>query len=138
MNKRVSPSLWVPSLINICAVLTFTLLMDSMSLIAKEEKTKPEKGAKTADYALIKGSVFREDGFSIQGAHVSCRRVSDSKPKWKTSSGEGGEFAFRLPVGKMQYMVTAELEGFEPASKTVEIANDERQDISIVLIRKNP
>jgi hypothetical protein len=138
MKKRASPSLWVPLLITIWAVLAFALLLDSSSLIAKDKKTKPEKDAKIADYALIKGSVFREDGFSIQGARVSCRRVSDSKPKWETSSGDGGEFAFRLPVGKMQYIVTADLKGFEPGSKTVEITNDERQDISIVLIRKNP
>jgi hypothetical protein len=38
----------------------------------------------------------------------------------------------------MQYIVTAEMNGFEPASKPVEILNDERQDISLVLKSKTP
>ena len=98
---------------------------------------KPEK-EKIADYSLIAGSVFRDDGFSLRGAKVTCRRSTDKKAKWETYSSEAGEFAFRLPVGKMKYVVTAELKGFEPASKAVQIENNERQDISIVLPAKKP
>ncbi len=102
-------------------------------LSAKNKKKEPP-----ADYALIKGSVFREDGFSIQGAKVTCRRATDKKPKWETTSSEGGEFAFRVPVGKMEYIVMAEMKGFDSTSKKVDIVNDERQDISIILPSKKP
>jgi Carboxypeptidase regulatory-like domain len=115
-----------------------SLLAVPSNWVAKEEGSRNAKEKKSADYALIRGSVFRDDGFSMRGARVSCRRAKDSKPKWETFSGEGGEFAFRLPVGKMQYIITAEMNGFQPASKTVEIANDERQDISIVLSARKP
>lgn len=117
------------------AGLCTTFMPGSTTLLAKDKKPKKSK---TADYALIKGSVFRGDGFSLRGARVTCRRAADSKPKWETFSGENGEFAFRVPVGKMQYIVTAEWSGAEPASKTVEITNNERQDIAIILKSKTP
>ncbi|MGB7624706.1 MAG: carboxypeptidase-like regulatory domain-containing protein [Terriglobia bacterium] len=123
---------------SLCVTLAATLFAAPPSMGTKEKEPKKGKDTKSADYALIKGSVFRDDGISLRGARVSCRRASDSKAKWDTFSGDGGEFAFRVPVGKMQYIITAELSGFQPASKTVEIANDERQDISIVLSAKKP
>ncbi|MDD5543833.1 MAG: carboxypeptidase-like regulatory domain-containing protein [Acidobacteriia bacterium] len=101
-------------------------------------KDKPPKKDKNTDYALIKGSVFRDDGLSLRGARITCRRATDSKPKWETVSGEGGEFAFRVPIGKMDYIVSAEMKGFQEASKTVSILQDERQDISIILPIKKP
>lgn len=113
-----------------------TVLVSPAVLLAKEKK--PKKSDKASDYALIKGSVFKEDGFSVRGARVTCRKAGDTKPKWETTSGDGGEFAFRLPVGKMQYLITAEMKGFESVSKPVEIENDERQDISIILKSKTP
>ncbi|MBZ5552278.1 MAG: carboxypeptidase-like regulatory domain-containing protein [Acidobacteriia bacterium] len=126
------------TLLFLCTLLACTLSGISFNLSAKEKSPKKEKDSKLAEYALIKGSVFREDGFSLRGAHVSCRRTSDAKAKWETLSGDGGEFAFRVPAGKMQYIITAELSGFQSASKTVDIAQDERQDISIVLNARKP
>ncbi|MBZ5535053.1 MAG: carboxypeptidase-like regulatory domain-containing protein [Acidobacteriia bacterium] len=126
------------TLLLLATLLAGTLWGGSSNLCAKEKNPGKEKEPKSADYALIKGSVFREDGFSVRGARVSCRRASDAKPRWETVSGDGGEFAFRVPAGKMQYLITAELGGFQSASKTVDIAKDERQDISIVLNTRKP
>lgn len=126
------------ALLLLCMLLAGTLGGTSFNLCAKEKNPKKEKETKPAEYALIKGSVFREDGFSVRGASVSCRRASDNKPRWETVSGDGGEFAFRVPAGKMQYIITAETSGFQPVSKTVDITKDERQDISIVLKARKP
>jgi carboxypeptidase family protein len=126
------------TLLLLCTLLAGIIGGVSLNLCAKEKDPKKEKETKPAEYALIKGSVFREDGFSVRGARVSCRRTSDAKPRWETISGEGGEFAFRLPAGKMQYIIAVELSGFLPASKSVDIAKDERQDISIVLNARKP
>lgn len=114
----------------------FLLIFLPEHRLGKEKKPKPEKPS--VQYALIKGSVFREDGFSLRGARVVCRRTADAKPHGETISGEGGEFAFRVPVGKAQYEITAEARGFEPATRIVEIQQDERRDISIVLKSKTP
>lgn len=113
---------------------TLSLIVFSLgpTLLAKDKKTKG------AEYALIKGSVFRADGFSVRGVRVVCRRANESKPKWETITGEAGEFAFRLPLGKMQYVIFAEAEGFESVPKTVTIENDERQDIALILKSKTP
>jgi hypothetical protein len=121
------------TLSTLCLALLPAFFTPTSPALAKDKKK--EKGS---EYALIKGSVFRDDGFSIQGARITCRKAADKKPKWETFSGEGGEFAFRVPAGKMEYIVTAEAPGREPASKNVEIEKDERQDISIVLNSKKP
>jgi hypothetical protein len=118
-----------------CVGLGLAVAFPSSPGFAKDKK--PSAG-KNADYALVKGSVFRDDGLSLRGARVTCRLATEKKPKWDTVSGEGGEFAFRLPVGKMEYVVSANFQGFEPVSKNVTIENDERQDISIVLTAKKP
>ncbi len=113
----------------------FLLLLPTWVSPAKDKKPKADL---KIDYALIKGTVFREDGFTLRGAKVSCRRAEDKKPKWETLSGEDGEFAFRLPTGKMEYIIDVEMKGYQSNSKKVEIANDERQDISITLTANKP
>jgi hypothetical protein len=133
MKKSSNPLFVALTLSTLCLALLLAFFTPSSLALAKEKKK--EKGP---EYALIKGSVFRDDGFSVQGARITCRKAADKKPKWETSSGEGGEFAFRVPAGKMEYIVTAEAPGWEPASKNVEIEKDERQDISIVLNSKKP
>ena len=132
--KKSSKTLFVALTLSIlCLALLLAFFTPASMPFAKEKKK--EKGP---EYALIKGSVFRDDGFSVRGARITCRKAADKKPKWEIFSGEGGEFAFRVPVGKMKYVVTVEAPGWEPAVKNVEIEKDERQDISIVLNSKKP
>ena len=87
-------------------------------------------------YALIRGAVFNSDGFSLPNAKLTIERIGEGKRhKDETASGEGGEFAFRLPAEKGTYRVTATARGFEPASKEVTVDGDEVQQVAFTLER---
>lgn len=93
-------------------------------------------------YALIFGTVWGPDNRPIYGIHVRIRRADQKKPKWELYSDHQGEFAQRLPAGKADYIVWADLKGFkllngnklQPGEEvTVHIEGDERQDIGLHL-----
>ncbi|HEV2799543.1 MAG TPA: carboxypeptidase-like regulatory domain-containing protein [Pyrinomonadaceae bacterium] len=72
---------------------------------------------------FIKGSVFNEDGLSLQGAQVDLARVGADGATKKIDgrvSTRSGDFAFRLPNETARYRVTAKLNGMT-ASKDVEV-----------------
>jgi hypothetical protein len=101
------------------------------------EKPKP--------FALIFGTVWDPDGHPLYGVTVKIRRAdqkNEKKARWETFSNHTGEFAQRLPVGKADYIVWADLKGYKlPSGKqlkagaevTVHIDNDERADIGLHL-----
>src|SRR5260370_23477688 len=68
------------------------------------KKLKP-----TEPYALIFGPVWGPDDRAVFGVNVKIRRVPDKKPKWEITSNHAGEFAQRVPAGKADYVVTADL-----------------------------
>ena len=87
-------------------------------------------------FAMIRGAVFTDDGFSLANASVRIERISDGKKlKRETTSVDGGEFTFKLPSEKAVYRVTANARGFESASKDVEVDADEVRQIAISLPR---
>lgn len=92
-------------------------------------------------YALIFGTVWDPDGHPIYGVKVKIRRT-DAKGHWEVYSNHTGEFAQRVPAGKGDYAVTADVKGFKsPTSKhlqpgqtvTIHIDNDERADVGLHL-----
>lgn len=98
---------------------------------------KPEK-----PYALIYGTVFGPDNHSVYGIRVKIRRADQKKAKWELYSDHAGEFAQRVPAGRYDYVVWADLKSCKaPECKklqggtevTVRIQNDERADISLHL-----
>jgi hypothetical protein len=98
---------------------------------------KPEK-----PYALIYGTVFGPDNHSVYGVKVKIQRADQTKPKWELYSDHSGEFAQRVPAGRADYVVWADLKGCKsPQCKglrggtkvTVHIQNDERSDIGLHL-----
>ena len=104
-----------------------------------DKKLKP-----TDPYALIFGTVWDPDNHPAYGITVKIRRVPDKKPKWQVSSDHSGEFAQRVPAGKADYVVWADLKGVktkdgqplhlaEPVNVHVEY--DERVDIGLHLTR---
>jgi len=106
----------------------------SQALPAGEKPPKP--------YALIYGTVFGPDGFTVYGVRIKIRSVNEKKPRWELYSDHGGEFAQRVPAGQVDYVIWADLKGFKlPDGKklhagqevTVHIQNDERADISLHL-----
>ncbi|HEX8817066.1 MAG TPA: carboxypeptidase-like regulatory domain-containing protein [Terriglobales bacterium] len=97
---------------------------------------KPEK-----PYALIKGTVWDPDKRPAYGIKINIRRESDKKAKWKLTSDRRGEFAQRVPAGRQDYVVWADVKGVKTADGKplhaeevqVHIDNDERTDIGVHL-----
>jgi hypothetical protein len=101
-----------------------------------QAKVKPEK-----PYALIFGTVWGPDNRPVYGIKIQIRRAIDRKAKWEVFSDHSGEFAQRVPAGKQDYVVWADLKGVKLASGKlpkaeevqVHIDNDERADIGVHL-----
>jgi hypothetical protein len=98
---------------------------------------KPEK-----PYALIYGTVFGPDNRSVYGIKVKIRRADQKKAKWELYSDHSGEFAQRVPAGRVDYIVWADVKSCKvPECKklqggtevTVHVQNDERADINLHL-----
>jgi hypothetical protein len=104
-----------------------------------ESANKAEK-----PYALIYGTVFGPDNRTVYGVHVKMRRANEKKVRWEHYSDHAGEFAQRVPAGKADYVVWADLKGYKNPEYhslqagpevTVHIENDERTNISLHLTK---
>ena len=95
-------------------------------------------------YALIFGTVWDPDGHALFGVKVKIRRASDKEKKvrWELYSNHTGEFAQRVPPGPADYVVWADLKGYQLADGRrlrageevkVHIDGDERSDIGLHL-----
>ena len=93
-------------------------------------------------YALIYGTVWAPDGHTLYGVTVKIRRADEKKARWEVYSNHTGEFAQRVPAGKADYIVWADVKGYKlPSGKkfkpgtevTVHIDGDERSDIGLHL-----
>ena len=82
------------------------------------------------------------DGQALYGVKVKIRRADEKKARWELYSNHTGEFAQRLPAGKADYIVWADVKGYKlPSGKhlkpgsevTVHIDDDERSDIGLHL-----
>jgi hypothetical protein len=92
-----------------------------------------------APHAVVAGTVFRENGFSLPGAVVTLA-VKDAAgmPKTKSKklqsmSDSRGEFAFRVPPEAATYVVRASLKGFQPVEKEASVSGEERVEVTLVL-----
>jgi hypothetical protein len=72
---------------------------------AESERDKP--------YALIFGTVWGPDDHPLYGVKIKIRRQDDKKPRWEQYSDHNGEFAQRVPAGKQDYVVWADLNGYK-------------------------
>ncbi|MGO9403813.1 MAG: carboxypeptidase-like regulatory domain-containing protein [Terriglobales bacterium] len=115
-------------------VLLVSLLAPASAQGNGREKPKP--------YALIYGTVWDPDGHPLYGVKVKIRRADEKKARWELYSNHTGEFAQRLPTGKADYIVWADVKGYKlPDGKklkpspevTVHIDDDERSDIGLHL-----
>lgn len=88
------------------------------------------------EYALIYGTVWGPDHRPVVGVPIKIRAVAHKKPVWDLVSDHSGEFAQRVPAGKAEYLVWADIKhpkGAQPPQTTVQIVFDERADISLHL-----
>jgi len=95
-------------------------------------------GAGQKSYAVVAGTVFREPGFTLPGAEVVLRMTVPppgvKRPKPLTVRSDGrGEFAFHVPAGKAEYLLSVKADGFLGEEKPVMIESEERVDIYFTL-----
>ena len=111
------------------------LVVPSSAAASQPPKEKP--------YALIFGTVFDPDGRGVYGVRVKIRRADQKKAHWELYSDHRGEFAQRVPAGRSDYVIWADLKDYKlPSGKhlkpgtevTVHIENAERSDIGLHLI----
>ena len=123
------------------AVAWSVLFLASLLAPASARGSGPEK-PQLQPYALIFGTVWDPDGHPLYGVKVMIRRADEKKARWEVYSNHMGEFAQRLPAGKADYIVWADVKGYKlPSGKhlkpgsevTVHIDNDERSDIGLHL-----
>lgn len=113
----------------------FALLLAAVLLPALSAKDK--KKQVPAVYAVISGSVFREDGFSLPGAEVTVLPGSpEGGKKQKTTSDSRGEFAVRVPAVPVTYTVSVSKPGFAAQEKTVKVEGEGNFDANFRLAAK--
>ena len=138
-NLLACPLLGRSGAVRIAFVLLFLLPGFSRCLVAGSVFGAESKHEKP--YALIFGTVWEPDSRPMYGVKVRIRRESDKKARWEVSSDHNGEFAQRVPAGKQDYVVWADLKGVTSAAGKplhaeevkVHIDNDERDDIGVHL-----
>ena len=93
-----------------------------------------------APYAIVAGTVFRENGFSLPGATITLVRAPESRKakKLEARSDARGEFAFRVKAEAGRYIVKAEMKGFQSAEREVAVSGEqfaeaERKDVTLQL-----
>lgn len=109
----------------------------------KETKLKNYQLPKARRTSLLRGAVFDEQGFSLQGVKLKLQRIRNDEEekerkkidsvKMEYISNSRGEFAFRLPPTRARYQVTAILSGYKPQTKMVDIGEDESVPLAFTL-----
>jgi hypothetical protein len=93
---------------------------------------------------VVRGSVFTEEGRSLQGAKVVIERVRPDggapfeRLKLESRSDRMGVFAFRLPKGEARYRITATHDGFDPRSLDVDASGGEILNVAVKLPPTSP
>jgi Cft2 family RNA processing exonuclease len=123
-----------PAAVVVAAVLLICTLgtPPSRSLAQAGNSTKQT----VKDYALILGTVWSADNRPVYGVPIKIRRADKKHADWQQVSDHSGEFAQRVPPGKADYVVWADVKMRKGGPKpqiTVHIENDERADISLHL-----
>ncbi len=115
------------------ALLSLALAAGTLQSGDKDKKKKAD-----AAFAVVAGSVFRNNGMSLAGAEVILTSGGDSQEAKKFKkiiyiTDARGEFAIRVPARKMEYKVSVSAPGYQTGEKSVTIAGEERVDVFIQL-----
>ena len=101
----------------------------------------PQKSAASKDYALIVGTVWGADDRPAPGVPIKLRSTTGKKAKWELVSNSRGEFAQRVPAGRQDYIIEADVKTAKGQPKpaiTVQIEDNERQDVGLHLAQQGP
>ncbi len=97
-----------------------------------EKNEKKKKHSHEHDFLLI-GTVFTEKGFSLEGAALHVRRMTEVKFRWEARSDRRGEFAIRVPQGA-DYQIVVQAKGFQVQTRTVDAKSGDREDLVFRLV----
>ncbi len=144
-TPRFQPAFRLARLCSSCFLLVFFCAALGPRLLPVASASPASKNLKPTDpYALIFGTVWGPDDRPVYGITVKIRRVPDKKPKWQLYSDHSGEFAQRVPAGKADYVVSADLKGAKMTDGSplhlaeevpVHVEYDERVDIGLHLTK---
>jgi hypothetical protein len=92
-------------------------------------------------YAVIFGTVWGPDDHPLYGVKIKLRRENEKKARWELYSDHNGEFAIRVPAGKQDYVIWADLKGLKSNNNSqlqgeevkVHVEGDERVDTGLHL-----
>ena len=142
---KFQPTFLLERLSYSCLLLVFLCAALGRQALTAASATPASKNLKPTDpYALIFGTVWGPDDRPVFGITVKIRRVPDKKPKWEVYSDHSGEFAQRVPAGKADYVVSADLKGVKMTDGAalhlaeevpVHVEYDERVDIGLHLTK---
>ena len=133
----------VPALTSFLLALFLLFHLAPFNPVAAQADKQPKRGK---PYALIFGTVWGPNDRPVYGVTIKIRRATDKpkKVRWQLTSDHQGEFAQRIPAGKADYVVSADLRNFKTAdggtlhsgaNVPVHIENDERVDIGVHLTK---
>jgi hypothetical protein len=120
------------------------LLVSSGTVVAvafSSPQSTSRKSTAAQDYALISGTVWGPDDHPVGGIPIKIRRATDKKPKWELVSDNNGEFAQRVPAGKQDYIIQADIKtpkGRPKPEITVQIDDNERKNVGLHLPAPEP
>ena len=112
--------------------LALFLLLFSLVAPAGDKKPPPEP-------SIVAGTVFRDPGFALANAEVTLA-VKTAPPGvkvpklQKTTSNFRGEYSFRVPAAKSEYVVSVKAPGLMPEEKPAVLGGEpERLEIYLTL-----
>ena len=86
--------------------------------------------------AIIRGSVFDQNGRSVTGAKVEIAKVTGEgtgKTIATSYTTISGDFVFKLPSNSADYRISVSIKGAEPAAKTLAVSGAQVYRLAISL-----
>ncbi len=125
-----------------CAALLLPLACGAPGAIAfPSPHSDPQNNTPSKDYALIVGTVWGPDDHPVAGVPVRIHSATGKKAKWDLVSNQRGEFAQRVPAGRQDYIIQADVKtpkGQPKPQITVQIEDNERKDVGLHLSKLEP
>jgi len=143
-TPRLQPAVLLARSSAFCLLMVFFFAALDPHVLPVADASPASKLKPTDPYALIFGTVWGPDNRPVYGITVRIRRLTDKKPKWEVYSDHSGEFAQRVPAGKADYVVGANLKGVKTTDGQalhlaeevpVHVEYDERVDIGLHLTK---
>jgi hypothetical protein len=142
VNKRSSRRISMSTLARCATVLLMLACADGLiATPLNSPGADPQKNAASKDYALIVGTVWGADDRPAPGVPIKLRSTTGKKAKWELVSNSRGEFAQRVPAGRQDYIIEADIKTAKGQPKpeiTVQIQDNERKDVGLHLTQQGP